>query len=163
MPSENANPLAFHQHDHSCCAQDVLAYADKSARENGLRLTPVRRRALEVLLENHRAMGAYDVLERLAQDGFGNQPPVAYRALDFLVENGLAHRVRRLNAYAACMHPEMDHAPLFLICRTCDAIAEAIAPDVRHAIATAAASANFTVERVNVEVLGLCPTCQDPA
>ena len=163
MPSENASPLAFHQHDHSCCAQDVLAYADKSARENGLRLTPVRRHALEVLLENHCAMGAYDVLERLAEGGFGNQPPVAYRALDFLVENGLAHRVRRLNAYTACMHPETEHAPLFMICRECAAVAESVAPNVHDEIATAAAGANFLVERTNVEILGLCPTCQDPA
>ena len=58
---------------------------------------------LEILLESHRAMGAYEVLERLAAEGFGKQPPVAYRALDFLVEHGLALRVRRLNAYAACL------------------------------------------------------------
>jgi len=163
MPEKYAGPPAFHQHDHSCCAQDVLAYADKSVREAGLRLTPVRRRALEVLLENHRAMGAYDVLKRLAKDGFGNQPPVAYRALDFLVENGLAHRVRRLNAYMACMHPETDHAPLFLICRECGAVAESVAPNVHNEIATAASIVNFAPERVNVEVLGLCPACRDPA
>ena len=91
----------------------------------GVRLTPVRRRVLEILLEEHRALGAYDVLQRLAAEGFGNQPPVAYRALDFLVEQGLAHRIRRLNAFTACMHPGEAHAPAFLICRACDAVAEA--------------------------------------
>jgi Fur family zinc uptake transcriptional regulator len=153
--------VAFAQHDHTCCAQDALEFADKTAREDGLRLTPVRRRALEVLLENHNAMGAYDVLKRLAEDGFGHQPPVAYRALDFLVDNGLAHRVRRLNAYTACMHPETDHAPLFMICRQCNAVAESVAPHVRNEIVAATNSANFLVERVNVEVLGICPNCQD--
>jgi len=156
-------PVAFHTHDHSHCAGDVLGFADTRAREAGLRLTPVRRRALEILLENHRAMGAYDVLERLAADGFGDQPPVAYRALDFLVENGLAHRIRRLNAYAACMHPETDHAPLFMICRSCDAVAEAPAPEVRGAVRAVADAAGFAVERVNVEVLGLCPNCREGA
>ncbi len=151
--------IAFHNHDHACCTGDVLGYADQCARDDGLRLTPVRRRALEILLENHRAMGAYDVLERLAQDGFGDQPPVAYRALDFLVENGFAHKIRRLNAYAACMHPETDHAPVFMICRCCDAVAEAVAQDVRAAVQQAALAADFVVERVNVEVLGLCPRC----
>lgn len=151
--------IAFHSHDHACCKGDVLDHADQCARDSGLRLTPVRRRALEILLENHRAMGAYDVLERLAQDGFGDQPPVAYRALDFLVQHGLAHKIRRLNAYAACMHPKTDHAPVFMICRTCDAVAEAVAQDVRAAITRAAGAANFAVERVNVEVLGLCPRC----
>lgn len=154
--------MAFNQHNHASCASKVLNFADKSAKENGLRLTPVRRRTLEVLLENHCAMGAYDVLERLAEDGFGSQPPVAYRALDFLVDNGLAHRVRRLNAYTACMHPQTDHAPLFMICRECDAVGESVAPQVRSEIVAAAAGADFLVERVNVEVLGLCPTCQVP-
>jgi len=129
----------------------------------GLRLTPVRRRALEILLENHRAMGAYDVLKRLATDGFGDQPPVAYRALDFLVQHGLAHRIRRLNAYTACMHPETDHAPVFMICRECNAVAEALAQDVRVAVRAVADAARFAVERVNVEVLGLCPACQEAA
>ncbi len=151
--------IAFHSHDHACCTGDVLGYADQCARDDGLRLTPVRRRALEILLENHRAMGAYDVLERLAQDGFGDQPPVAYRALDFLVESGFAHKIRRLNAYAACMHPETDHAPVFMICSKCDAVAEAVAGDVGDAIRGAAKAAKFVVERMNIEVLGLCPGC----
>ncbi len=84
-------------------------------------------------------MGAYDVLQRLAAEGFGNQPPVAYRALDFLVEQGLAHRITRLNAFAACMHPGEDHAPVFLICRQCNHVAEAPAAPVRAALDDAAA------------------------
>ena len=154
-------PVAFQSHDHSSCEGGVLDVADQRAREAGLRLTPVRRKALEILLESHRAMGAYEVLERLASDGFGDQPPVAYRALDFLVDNGLAHRIRRLNAYAACMHPEVDHTPVFMICRKCSAVAEALAQDVRAAVRGVASSAGFIVERVNVEVLGLCPACQE--
>ena len=65
------------------------------------------------------------MLQRLAADGFGNQPPVAYRALDFLEGLGLVHRIRRLNAFTACMHPGEAHSPVFLICRTCQAVAEA--------------------------------------
>ncbi|THD83822.1 transcriptional repressor [Aliigemmobacter aestuarii] len=155
--------MAFSRHDHAHCAQDVLARADAIAEENGVRLTPVRRRALEILLESHRAMGAYDVLQRLAADGFGNQPPVAYRALEFLVEQGLAHRIRRLNAFAACMHPGEDHAPVFLICRGCNAVAEAQAAPVRAALDAAAAAIGFSVERANVEALGLCPACKEAA
>ncbi|HEY0276133.1 MAG TPA: transcriptional repressor, partial [Paenirhodobacter sp.] len=101
----------------------------------------------------------YEVLDRLAAEGYGNQPPVAYRALEFLVENGLAHRVRRLNAFAACMHPGEDHAPVFLICRTCDAVAEAPGAPVRAALETAAAGLHFTVERASIEAVGLCPNC----
>ncbi|KAF0174317.1 MAG: Fur family transcriptional regulator zinc uptake regulator [Rhodobacteraceae bacterium] len=131
--------------------------------EKGLRLTPVRRRVLEILLEAHRALGAYDVLTRLAAEGFGNQPPVAYRALDFLEEQGLAHRIRRLNAFTACMHPGETHAPAFLICRGCDAVAEAPAAPVLVALEAAAADTGFVIERSNIEALGLCPACQAAA
>ncbi len=152
---------AFTHHDHSCCAQDTLARAEAVAVARGARLTPVRKRVLEILLEAHRAMGAYDVLERLAQDGFGKQPPVAYRALEFLVEHGLAHRVRRLNAFAACMHPGEHHAPVFLICRDCDSVAEAASDGVRAALVSAASAEGFALERATVEVLGLCPACRE--
>jgi Fur family zinc uptake transcriptional regulator len=123
----------------------------------------VRRRTLEILLEAHRALGAYDVLNRLSAEGYGNQPPVAYRALEFLVEQGLAHRIRRLNAFTACMHPGESHAPAFLICRLCDAVAEAPAAPVRAALDQAASDLGFAIERSNIEALGLCPTCRPEA
>ena len=152
---------AFSAHDHAQCTGDVLAQAQALAAAGGLRLTPVRKRVLEILLEAHRALGAYDVLNRLATEGFGNQPPVVYRALDFLVEHGLAHRIQRLNAFAACMHPGTAHAPVFLICRTCHVVAEAEGATVGAALRTAAAG--FVVERSTVEALGLCPACNRAA
>ncbi|MEI4472499.1 transcriptional repressor [Frigidibacter sp. MR17.24] len=156
-------PLAFEDHDHHHCAGDVLERAEALAAERGARLTPVRRRALEILLEAHRAMGAYEMLDRLSAEGFGKQPPVAYRALEFLVEHGLAHRVRRLNAFAACMHPGEAHSPLFLICRSCNGVAEAPATGVQAALGTAAAQAGFAVERSTVEAVGLCRACAEAA
>ncbi len=156
-------PLAFAPHDHRLCKQAVLARAEAVSRDSGLRLTPVRRRTLEILLEAHRALGAYEVLDRLAADGYGRQPPVAYRALDFLVEAGFAHRVRRLGAFAACMHPGEAHAPAFLICRACDMVAEAPEGDVRAALEDAAEVLDFTVERVSLEAVGLCPACREAA
>ena len=154
---------AFAPHDHSHCAGDVLARAEVLVTDKGVRLTPVRRRVLEILLEAHRAMGAYDVLQRLAAEGFGNQPPVASRALEFLVQNGLAHRIRRLNAFTACMHPGQAHSPAFLICRSCHTVAEAAAAPVRAALDVAAAGLGFAIERSNVEASGLCPACQTVA
>lgn len=153
--------LAFAAHDHAHCAADALARAETIVQASGARLTPVRRRTLEILLERHRALGAYDVLARLAADGFGNQPPVAYRALEFLVEQGLAHRIQRLNAFAACVHMGEAHAPAFLICRACQSVAEASATSARQALEAEAGKAGFTVERTTIEALGLCPTCRD--
>ena len=156
--SERVDP--FHDHDHEACATAVMESADRQTETEGIRLTPVRRRTLEILLESHRAMGAYEVLQRLAEEGFGNQPPVAYRALDFLVEHGLAHRVRRLNAYAACLAPGHEDAPVFLICRSCEKIAESQAPAVRRALEQLAGDNDFRIERSTVEVQGLCAACR---
>jgi Fur family transcriptional regulator, zinc uptake regulator len=158
-PSCQTPDLAFAAHDHGHCQSDALTRAEALASQRGVRLTPVRRRVLEILLEEHKAMGAYDVLTRLAAEGFGNQPPVAYRALEFLEEQGFAHRIRRLNAFAACMHPGEDHAPAFLICHGCNMVAEAPAAPVMAALTTAAAQSGFVVERANIEALGLCPAC----
>jgi Fur family transcriptional regulator, zinc uptake regulator len=159
----DSGTLAFSRHDHAHCAEGALVAAEALVAERGLRLTPVRRRTLELLLEAHRAMGAYEVLERLAADGFGSQPPVAYRALDFLVEQGFVHRIRRLNAFMACLHPGVAHAPAFLICKTCNAVAEAPGEAIRAAMDKAAAGMGFHIERANAEALGLCPTCAGAA
>lgn len=162
-PSCEAPDLAFAVHDHAPCAADALARAEAILQEKGQRLTPVRRRALEILLEGHRALGAYDLLSRLAAEGFGAQPPVAYRALDFLEEHGLAHRIRRLNAFTACMHMGENHSAAFLICRNCSAISEAPATPSRAALDSAASAQGFTIESATIEALGLCPACQHGA
>lgn len=151
--------LAFASHDHAHCSGDALARAEVLSAKEGARLTPVRRRTLEILLESHRAMGAYEVLDRLAAEGFGSQPPVAYRALEFLVEHGLAHRIQRLNAFAACMSPGQSHSPVFFICKGCNGLAEAPAQPVRAAVEAAATAIGFQVERMTIEALGLCPGC----
>ena len=153
----------FQHHDHSHCAGDNLARAEALMAARGARLTPVRKRVLEILLEAHKALGAYDVLQRLAAEGYGNQPPVAYRALDFLVEQGLAHRIQRLNAFTACMHAGEAHAPAFLICDRCATVAEAPVAPIRAALEATAAEMGFAVDRVSLEATGLCPACREAA
>lgn len=148
-----------HDHDHQHCVAHALQEAGQIARDKGLRLTPVRQRTLEILLEEHRAMGAYEVLDRLAAEGFGRQPPVVYRALDFLVENGMAHRVQRLNAFAACAHPGQDHQPAFLICEACNSITEAPADKTIAAMARVAGDLGFDLRAVSLEATGLCAAC----
>ena len=109
--------IGFETHDHGACVDDAMAAAEARCAASDLRLTPIRRRVLELLLAEHRALGAYDILGHLSAEGLGAQPPVAYRALDFLVKAGLAHRIEALNAYIACSHVGADHTPAFLICR----------------------------------------------
>ena len=148
------DPRAFAPHDHGDCIARSLARAEAVCAAAGRELTPVRRRTLEVLLEAHQALGAYEVLARLAEDGLGKQPPVAYRALAFLTEAGLAHRVERLNAFVACAHPGESHDPAFLICRDCGKVAEA------EAGRPVADAGGFAAEATVVEAVGLCPACQ---
>lgn len=155
--------IGFNSHDHAHCIHETMQNAEDHCRTHKLRFTPVRRRVLELLLADHRAMGAYDILEVLRDEGLGAQPPVAYRALDFLVQNGLAHRIERLNAYAACAHLGKTHAPAFLICRECQLIAEADGESLSHPLSSAARDAGFVIERIAVELEGLCPSCAGAA
>ncbi|PVA09146.1 Fur family transcriptional regulator [Pelagivirga sediminicola] len=157
------DPVGFERHDHAGCITAAVAAAEAHCAENALRFTPVRRKALEILLQEHRALGAYEMLDRLHAAGFGAQPPVAYRALEFLVTHGFAHKIERLNAFVACAHPGARHSPAFMICRGCDSVAEAQATPARGALGEAARSAGFQIERTMVEAVGLCPACAGQA
>ena len=152
-------PIGFSRHDHARCIAGNLAQVEAQCRADGLQLTPVRRRVLEMLLHEHRALGAYDILDRLREEGLGSQPPVAYRALDFLVKHGFAHKIERLNAFVACAHPGHDHDPAFLICRKCDAVAEARGATSEGQLGSSAREAGFQIERAVVEAEGVCPNC----
>jgi Fur family zinc uptake transcriptional regulator len=156
-------PLGFAQHDHRTCISNAIAAAETRCATDGLRFTPVRRKVFEILLQEHRALGAYTILDRLREAGFGSQPPVAYRALDFLVANGLAHKIERLNAFIACVHPSQAHTPAFMICRLCDAVAETQSSPARGALGSAARATGFRIERTVVEAEGVCPACLDKA
>jgi len=155
-----SSPLkpSFDSHDHGHCIRTAMTSAEDACAARDLRLTPVRRRTLEILLEAHEAMGAYDVLARLDAEGFGSKPPVAYRALTFLMDAGLAHKIERLNAFIACTQPGASHDPAFLICTSCGTVAEGAAD---NAMQTSAAAAGFQIERAILEAEGTCPACQD--
>ena len=154
-------PLELRKQDRDACVGQVLVAAEVICAEKGLRLTPVRRKVLELLLQEHRALGAYAILDMLSKAGFGSQPPVAYRALDFLVEHGFVHKVERLNAFVACMHPDETHSPAFMICRLCDTVAETSSAPAKVALGAAAREAGFRIEKTVVEAEGVCPDCAD--
>lgn len=156
-------PLGFARHDHAACVADALAAAENRCASEGLRFTPVRRKVLEILVQEHRALGAYAILDHLRDGGFGSQPPVAYRALEFLVAHGFAHKIERLNAFIACAHPSEAHAPAFMICRLCETVAEAQSVPARGALGEAARATGFRIERTMVEAEGLCPACAGKA
>ncbi|WP_321503665.1 transcriptional repressor [Breoghania sp.] len=151
--------IGFEKHDHDTCAARMLGAAETYCAANKLQFTATRRRVLEILLEGHKALGAYDILARLQQEGRGAQPSVAYRALDFLLMHGFAHKLERLNAYVACAHPHETHAPAFMICRQCGAVAEVSSSPATSVIGQAACDAGFRIEKTVIEAEGLCPQC----
>ena len=136
--------------------KDVRSYC----QAEGLRLTPVRARVLEILLESHRALGAYEILDRLKADGMGSQPPVVYRALDFLLAHGFVHKLERLNAFAACCQPDHGHEPIFMICEHCQTVAETPLGRLAAQIDRSAHVLGFQVASRVVEITGRCPACQ---
>jgi len=163
MATENAALVGFAQHDHAACIKRALAGAEARCATEGFRLTPARRKVLELLVQSHRALGAYAILDRLRDTGFGSQPPVAYRALNFLVKHGFAHKIERLNAFVACAHPGISHAPAFMICRICNAVAEAQSAPAEGGLGATARAAGFRIEKTVVEAEGLCPACLEQA
>ena len=151
-------PTSDHQHER--CVDAILADAQRLCELRQVRLTTQRRRVLEIVASSHAAIGAYDIMDRLATSGRRPAPITVYRALDFLIDQGFVHRLASLNAYVACVHARAEHGAQFLICRDCGTIGELTSPAVDHAIAEAASSAGFVAALPVVEVSGVCVHCR---
>ena len=147
-------------HDHLRCVADALTDAARICRERGVRLTPLRSRVLEIVWQSHKPLGAYDMLAVLAAEGRSAAPPTVYRAREFLLEQGLVHRLSSLNAFVGCSRPGHTGSGQFLICRSCGNAAELNDSGVERAITRSAASQGFDVDGHTVEVSGICPECR---
>ena len=150
-------------HDHTRCRSEALAQAEAMLARKKARLTPDRRAVLEVLLDDHQAQGAYDIMERIDWRGRRPAPTVIYRALDFLVSHGLAHKIESLNAFMACPHAGHEHRPMIMICTNCSQVAEFASTTIDKAVAKAAKDSGFTPRETTVEVTGLCSHCRESA
>ncbi len=147
-------------HDHARCSADAMAHAEALCAQRGERLTPMRRRVLEVLAASHKPLGAYEIMDRLGRGGPRPAPITVYRALDFLRLNGLAHRIESRNAFVACgRNHGTDALVAFLICARCGAVGEAPAADVARSLAAAARSEGFTPTLSVIEITGTCKHC----
>lgn len=155
---ENAFPARGH--DHKSCIEQAMADAVAVCAARGARLTKLRRRVLEILWQSHRPLGAYEILEVLSNDGRSSAPPTVYRALDFLLENGLVHRIASRNAYVGCSRPGHTAAGQFLICEACGAAAEMNDAQLEQVIGSTAESAGFAASEHTVEISGKCPNCR---
>lgn len=160
QPLSEHDPFACSAHDHRRCQRDALSAAEDACRREGVRLTPIRKRVLELVWASHQPVGAYALLEQLAVDGHRPAPPTIYRALEFLLEQGLVHRIDSLNAFVGCTHPGERHRSLFLICRACGRAQELAAAPIERVITDEAQRHGFALEKLTLEAVGLCHSCR---
>ncbi len=154
-------PLACRTHNHDHCVSDALAAARNLCAERGVRLTPLREQVLELIWQSHKPLGAYPLMDMLAAATTRQiAPPTVYRALDFLLEQRLIHRIHGLNAYIGCPDPQHQHQGHFLLCRHCGVAVELGLGNLQDAIEKNARSLGFTAETHSLEVTGLCPDCR---
>jgi Fur family zinc uptake transcriptional regulator len=150
-------PAPHHDHDH--CTAELLARAERTCERRGSRLTGQRREVLDCVAQSHSAVGAYDIIERMASRGPRPAPITVYRALDFLEAHGLVHKIESRNAFIACSHPHDGKPAVMLVCEKCGLVAELDTPPVFDRLEDAAAAQGFKVHRSVVELTGLCSTC----
>ncbi len=155
--TSDAFPVAIH--DHRRCVKVAMDRAGKLCRKRGSRLTDLRKRVLELVWSGHRPLGAYEILDILRLERRSAAPPTVYRALEFLLDMGLVHRLESLNSYVGCRHPESPHAGQFMICTACGLSAEIDDHRIDMAIGESAAEIGFTVSQRTIELKGLCPNC----
>lgn len=158
--TQEAHPNVYKHHDHKACIHTAVDQARALCEARGVRLTAIRQRVLELVWANHKPVGAYDLLPKLAQEGFNSAPPTVYRALDFLLELGLIHRITSLNAFIGCDHPGEDHPTCFFVCRQCGQAQELDADKISAIARQAEETLGVKVEHQMTELLGLCPACR---
>jgi Fur family zinc uptake transcriptional regulator len=126
-------------HDHGRCTADAIAHAEQVCERRAQKFTPIRRQVLQALLSSHRPLGAYEVIDELAKSMPRPAPITVYRALDFLMENGLVHRIESRNAFLACAHDhDATSMVAFLICERCGSVGEIPAAPVAQSLNAAA-------------------------
>lgn len=146
-------------HDHKHLLEDDLAAASQWCAARGEKLTDQRREVLSMLLSAPGSMKAYDLLAEIQKQKPTAAPPTIYRALDFLVTAGLAHKLESRNAFVACRDFEHPHHGVMLICNGCQAVTELSDETLEARLMVDAAAYGFRVAAQDIEVKGLCALC----
>ena len=144
---------------HQNCIDQALHKAELVCRDKGVRLTDTRRKVLRIIWHSHDPAKAYRILERLSGRGATAKPPTVYRALDFLLRNGLVHKLNSLNSYVGCYHPMRHEQCYFLICDKCDEVQECCDKALTGAITNAASKKRFHPLHTTLEIFGRCRHC----
>ncbi len=146
-------------HDHAQCITEAVATAEQVCETKNIRLTPLRRRVLEIVWRRHDPIGAYEILAEIAKDRDKAAPPTVYRALEFLRDAGLVHRVDSLNAFLGCDRPQAPHAGQFLVCPSCRKVTEIDDPELTRNLSRHAVERGYLLEGSAVEIKARCASC----
>jgi Fur family transcriptional regulator, zinc uptake regulator len=138
----------------------ALAMAETYCRERGEKLTPIRRKVLELLLASGRATKAYSLLDEMRQIHPGSAPPTVYRALDFLLSAGLIHRIESINAFAVCHDLTQCQHGILVVCQQCGNVTELHEPKLRQALVAQIEAAGYRLSGDGIELKGVCAQCQ---
>lgn len=148
-------------HDHQSCISDTLAHAEAICQSHNKRLTENRRAVLELLLDSHCALGAYEILRRFDWGGRARAPVQVYRALNFLESMGLVHRVASSNAYVACYRLAERHGAVLFVCKACGVVMEGEKLELESIMDQLARQSGFTIHSRLLEAVGYCPNCAE--
>ncbi|MCS5587516.1 MAG: transcriptional repressor [Porticoccaceae bacterium] len=156
------NARLVHQpHDHVRCINAAIAQAYELCANLQVRMTPTREAILRLLWQSHQPLGAYQLQEQLAKvTNKRIAPPTIYRAIEFLLELGLVHRIPSLNAFFGCPFPNSEHSNIFMICDQCKSVAEVADKQINKLLETLSHKANFKLQTRTIELFGLCPNCE---
>lgn len=160
MTSKFKNDEAIQKtHNHQTCIAQALLSAETICAKKGVRLTPIRRRILELICLSHKAVGAYELLDLLHPEDPKAKPVTIYRALDFLMDAGLVHKIESLNAFIGCLQAETKHQSVILICDNCKNAYELEADSVYQSLFSMSKQLKFTPTSLTIELRGLCVSC----
>ncbi len=140
--------------------EGFLVQAETLCAQRKLRFTELRRRVLELVCGYDQPVGAYALLDDLRAEGRSAAPPTVYRALEFLLQQGLVHRLATNNRYFPCAHPQREHEAVFLVCEGCGHTQEIHTRGVIDVLKRNAKTFNFAVRHAAVEISGLCASCK---
>jgi Fur family zinc uptake transcriptional regulator len=151
----------MHSEDNQTADQleQAMAKAVALCRKKGARFTSQRQYIYRLILQKGRPLGAYDLLQTMKAEIPGVAPPTVYRALDFLLEQGLIHKLESLHAFVVCSEPEHVHDGQFLICSQCGQAEELDDQSVRLSLNTLMRTHGFNGRHQVVELMGRCCGC----
>ena len=144
--------------DHKKCKRTALELAKEFCDSNNLRLTEIRQTVLGLVWKSHKPIKAYDILKDIKGVG-SEKPPTVYRAINFLLENGLIHKINSQQSYIGCEHPNLHKQCYFLSCNKCGETSECCSVEMDKMFKKALKKEKFNQSDIVCEISGVCSSC----